>query len=80
MRIHEITSRYRNDFHFVEKCEHCGHEQKRGDGYADEFYCLKVVPEGHFCEKCGVNTYGWTEEEMQAQYAAQRDGIQKAGG
>ncbi len=60
MRIKEITSRYRNDFHWKGECEHCQHVERYGDGYADEFYCLRVVPARH-CPKCGRNSYGETE-------------------
>lgn len=57
MFIKEVLTRYRNDFSFVCGCEHCGHSFKRGDGYADGHFCLKVVP-GQHCPKCGLNSYG----------------------
>jgi hypothetical protein len=57
MRIVEILSRHRNDFSFICGCEHCGHQYRRGDGYADAYYCLRVVP-GQHCPECGLNTYG----------------------
>ncbi len=60
MYIKEVTFRHRNDFHFIAKCEHCGFECSRGDGYADEYFCLKVVP-GQPCLKCGLNSYGKKE-------------------
>lgn len=69
MRIEKITYRSRNDFHWIGLCEHCGHEQKYGDGYADGFYCLQVVPHRH-CSKCDLNSYGLTEPQQQAAWAA----------
>lgn len=57
MHIKEVTWRHRNDFHFICACERCGHEFKRGDGYADAFFQQKVVPSQH-CPKCGLNSYG----------------------
>jgi hypothetical protein len=57
MRIVEITQRYRNDFHWIGECENCGHRERYGDGYADNFYCTRVVPSRH-CEKCGMNSRG----------------------
>lgn len=64
MRIDEITWRHRNDFHWIGKCEHCGHTDRFGDGYADEFYCLNVVPSRH-CEKCGLNSHGDKAAEIE---------------
>lgn len=61
MRIHEITRRHRNDFHWIGECEHCGHKEHQGDGYADSFYCLTIVPHRH-CSECGKNSYGETQE------------------
>lgn len=58
MRIKEITWRHRNDFRFIGQCEHCGHEQEYGDGYADHYYCTEVIPKGRFCPKCDLNSYG----------------------
>lgn len=63
MHIKEITYRHRNDFHYLAKCEHCGHEVKYGDGYADDFYCTRVIPEGRFCPNCERNSYGLTNTE-----------------
>lgn len=64
MFIKTITWRYRSDFHFIAKCEHCEYEHKRGDGYADEHFCLKVVP-SQPCAECGKNSYGRTREEQE---------------
>lgn len=57
MFIKQVVWRHRNDFHFIAKCEHCGHEHRRGDGYANEFFCLEVVP-GQACPRCGKNSHG----------------------
>jgi hypothetical protein len=57
MYIKNLIERYRNDFSFVCGCEHCGHTFKRGDGYADTYFCQVVVPNQH-CPECGKNTYG----------------------
>lgn len=65
MRIVRVIERYRNDFSFICGCEHCGHEFRRGDGYADAFFYLKVVP-GQHCPKCGKNTYGALAEQVAA--------------
>ena len=65
MRIKEITYRHRNDFHYIAECEHCGKEEIYGDGYADHFYCTRVVPEGRFCPSCERNSYGQTSAERE---------------
>lgn len=57
MMIVEVLSQHRNDFRFICGCEHCGHKYRRGDGYADAYFCLAVVPSQH-CPECGLNTYG----------------------
>lgn len=57
MFIKEVTWRMRNDFHFIARCESCGHEHKRGDGYADNYFCIVVVP-GQHCQNCGLNSHG----------------------
>ena len=57
MELIEVTRRYKNDFHWKGRCRHCGHETTYGDGYADAFYCLKVVP-GRHCPECGKDCYG----------------------
>lgn len=56
MRIKEVVRRHRNDFSFIAACA-CGHEFTRHDGYADEMFCLRVMPSQH-CPKCGKNEYG----------------------
>lgn len=65
MRIQEVTWRHRNDFHYIAACEHCSHEVKYADGYADNFYCTQVVP-NRSCPKCGLNTYGKKAESVAA--------------
>jgi hypothetical protein len=61
MRLVEVTWRHRNDFHWKGECESCGHITHYGDGYADHFYCTKVIPDRH-CEKCGFNSLGHKED------------------
>lgn len=68
MRIAEITERYRNDFKYIADCRHCGKQSRHGDGYADHFYCTRVVPD-RCCEHCGLNEYGETEDAKQARYS-----------
>lgn len=65
MHIQEITWRHRNDFHFICACRHCEHAFKRGDGYADEYFCRVVVP-GQHCPKCGKNEDGELKVSMNA--------------
>lgn len=55
MRLEKVISRHRNDFHWLGKCEHCGTEQRYGDGYADHFYCTVVVPHRE-CPECGLRS------------------------
>lgn len=64
MRLLEVTSRHRNDFHWIGQCESCGHKQRYGDGYADRFYCMGVVP-GRHCPECGLNSYGEKVKELE---------------
>lgn len=68
MELIEVTSRHRNDFHWKGKCRHCNHVEHYGDGYADDFYCLRVVPNRH-CPKCNLNCYGETPEVAQKRFA-----------
>jgi hypothetical protein len=62
MRIIKVLERIRNDFHWLGKCEHCGYETRYGDGYADEYYCLTIVPH-RYCDKCGLNSHGEKDEQ-----------------
>ena len=57
MRIKEITWRRHNDFGFIAMCAACGFEEAHDDGYADEQFCLGVVPAQH-CPKCGLHARG----------------------
>lgn len=57
MELLEVTWRHRNDFHWQGRCRHCSHTERYRDGYADAFYCRRVVPERH-CPACGLNCYG----------------------
>lgn len=66
MRIHEVTYRNRNDFHWIGNCEHCGKNAKYGDGYADEYYCQVVVPARH-CLHCKKNSYGETADGVKGE-------------
>lgn len=51
MRIKEITSQYRRDFHAIYECEHCGYEYE-GTGYDDANFHHNVIPKMK-CPKCG---------------------------
>jgi hypothetical protein len=78
MELVKITRRHRNDFHWIGRCRWCGHEERYGDGYADEFYCLKVVPHRH-CSECGKNCYGETHDQrIEEEVAAAANGLASA--
>lgn len=51
MRIKEITSQSRRDFHAVYECEHCGDTVEMG-GYDDANFHQNVIPQ-FVCSKCG---------------------------
>lgn len=51
MRIKEITSQYRRDFHAIYECEHCG-ETRKGSGYDDANFHQNVIPSME-CTSCG---------------------------
>lgn len=61
MYICEVTSRHRNDFHFIAMCRSCGKKSRWGDGYADSMYQERVFPARH-CPHCGENEYGEKSE------------------
>lgn len=63
MIITKETYRSRNDFKAIYKCDQCGHEQE-GWGYADGFFYGTVMPNA-ICPKCGKNSHGETEEELE---------------
>lgn len=52
MRIREILSQNRRDFHAVYECEHCGHSYE-GSGYDDRNFHENVVP-NRKCPECGL--------------------------
>lgn len=52
MKIKEILSQHRRDFKATLVCEHCSHEQTLFDGYDDNFYHTKVIPNLK-CDSCG---------------------------
>lgn len=51
MRIKEIVSQHRRDFHAIYECEHCGHE-KKSYGYDDANFHQNVIP-AMKCDACG---------------------------
>jgi len=51
MRIKEITSQYRRDFHAIYECEHCGTTIK-SYGYDDAYFHQNVIP-AMKCSHCG---------------------------
>ena len=51
MKIKEITSQNRRDFHAVYECEHCGHTHK-SYGYDDSNFHITVIPSMK-CPSCG---------------------------
>ncbi len=51
MKIKEITSQNRRDFHAIYVCEHCGN-QRSGTGYDDENFHKNVIPKME-CKECG---------------------------
>ena len=63
MIITKETYRSRNDFKAIFKCEKCGHEFEAW-GYSDGWYYGTVMPNA-ICPKCGLNSQGETEEELQ---------------
>jgi len=51
MKIKEITSQSRRDFHADYECEHCGHVIKDGYGYDDDNFHKTVIPKMK-CPEC----------------------------
>ena len=49
MKIKEIKSQNRRDFHAIYLCEYCGHEVEKS-GYDDAYFHNTVIPE-MICEK-----------------------------
>jgi len=50
MKIKEIISQNRRDFHAIFECEHCGHEYEER-GYDDANFHTNVIPT-KMCQKC----------------------------
>ncbi len=51
MKIKEILSQHRRDFHAIYECEHCGHTYK-GSGYDDTNFHENAIPKMK-CPECG---------------------------
>jgi len=68
MKIKEITSQHRRDFHAIVVCEGCNHEQTIS-GYDDRNYHDNVVPNIK-CKKCGETTLslGKVVEKVETKY------------
>lgn len=62
MKIKTITFEMGSDFKAILECEHCGHEQKLGSGYHDNFYHTHVIP-AITCKGCGKNRSGELPQE-----------------
>ena len=54
MKIQEITSQNRRDFHAIYECEFCG-KTYEGSGYDDSYFHQQVIPEKK-CKSCGKST------------------------
>ena len=52
MKIYEIISQRRRDFVAKLVCEHCDNLQLLENGYDDDYFHQKVIPEIE-CKKCG---------------------------
>ena len=52
MKIDEITSQNRRDFHAILICESCGETQVLNNGYDDDNYHRNVIPNIP-CKSCG---------------------------
>lgn len=70
MRIKEITSQTRRDFHAIYVCEHCNHEQK-GSGYDDANFHQNVIPK-KLCPECGKTA----DKDYKAQGTKYPEGMQ----
>lgn len=68
MKILEITSQHRNDFHAILECEHCGHKQKLGSGYNDRYYHNHVLPaiKCNSCDKPRTSVVTSTHQSTEA--------------
>lgn len=70
MKIKEIKSQYRRDFHAIYECENCGHVTGEMRGYDDRNFHDNVIPDME-CEKCGKsrNDLGIQAEPTPTKYA-----------
>jgi predicted RNA-binding Zn-ribbon protein involved in translation (DUF1610 family) len=68
MRIKDIKSQYRRDFHAVYVCEGCG-KTEEGRGYDDRYFHDKVIPT-MICKNCGKSRIelGITAEKTSTKY------------
>lgn len=55
MKIKEMISQSRRDFTAMMECEFCGHTNKNGSGYDDNYYHSNVIPKMK-CGSCGEST------------------------
>lgn len=62
MRIENISSESGSDFSAVLVCEHCGEKKAITNGYHDNYYHTRVIPE-MYCSKCGRNRAGVTSPQ-----------------
>ena len=51
MKIKQIISQNRRDFHAIYECEHCGFTEQ-GSSYDDSYFHQSVIP-AKKCKKCG---------------------------
>lgn len=52
MKIKEILSQHRRDFTATLECEHCGANERLGNGYDDDNFHRNVIPSIE-CSACG---------------------------
>ncbi len=55
MKITKIISQCRRDFSAEMTCEGCGNKQINNNGYDDDFYYERVIPNMK-CKECGEST------------------------
>ena len=70
MKIKEVLSQHRRDFHAIYECESCG-ATETGYGYDDRNFHDNVIPNKK-CKQCGKsrNDLGITVEPTQTKYQA----------
>jgi len=64
MNIKEVTFSSGNDFMAIFTCPLCKYEFEAW-GYSDAYYFDNVMPNA-ICPKCGKNSHGETEDELEA--------------